>query len=97
MHLDNADQPIPQHHVTSFRTDQLLELFEEAPDDHADWGDVVDMEEKFYKTEDEDESSSSSDFGDTDASGKSKDSIKGILKGKKKSSKNRRKQVSVRT
>ena len=59
------------------------------------------MEEKFYKTEDE--ASTTTEDSDTDAtlsdSGKSKDSLRGILKGKKKNqkkSKNRRKQVSVR-
>ena len=41
-----------------FRTDTLLEIFEDAPDDNANWGEVVDTEKKFYDTS---SSSSSSD------------------------------------
>ena len=41
-----------------FRTDTLLEIFEDAPDDNANWGEVVDTEKKFYNTS---SSSSSSD------------------------------------
>ena len=66
-----------------------MELFEEAPDDHADWGEIVDMEEKFYKSEDEFMTSSS------DSESESEGKIKGILK-KSKESKNRKKQVMVR-
>ena len=33
-----------------FRTDTLLEIFEDAPDDNANWGEVVDTEKKFYNT-----------------------------------------------
>ena len=43
-----------------FRTDQLLELFEDAPDDTANWGEAIDTQEKLYKSS-SDESSSESD------------------------------------
>ena len=33
-----------------FRTDTLLEIFEDAPDDNANWGEIVDTEKKFYDT-----------------------------------------------
>ena len=45
----------------NFRTDTLLEIFEDAPDDNANWGKVVDTEKKFYNTSTESASSSSSD------------------------------------
>ena len=44
-----------------FRTDTLLEIFEDAPDDNANWGEVVDTEKKFYDTSSSASSSSSSD------------------------------------
>ena len=44
-----------------FRTDTLLEIFEDAPDDNANWGEVVDTEKKFYNTSTSEGSSSSSD------------------------------------
>ena len=44
-----------------FRTDTLLEIFEDAPDDNANWGEVVDTEKKFYNTSTSASSSDSSD------------------------------------
>ncbi len=41
------------------KTDSLLEMFENAPDDNANWGNVVSTEDKLYKT--------SSDSSDTEA------------------------------
>ncbi len=35
---------------TSIRTDQLLELFEEAPNEGDAWGATIDAEEKVYTT-----------------------------------------------
>ena len=35
------------------RTSQLLENFEEAPDDDANWGEIVDSKKKFYETSEE--------------------------------------------
>ena len=42
------------------RTNQLLEIFEESPDDDANWGETIDMAKKLYETE----SSSSSSSGE---------------------------------
>ena len=36
-------------------------MFEDAPDDNANWGEVIDTEKKFYKTSTDSDSSSSSD------------------------------------
>jgi hypothetical protein len=38
-----------------------LEIFEDAPDDNANWGEVVDTEKKFYNTSSSANSSDSSD------------------------------------
>ena len=46
-----------------FRTDTLLEIFEDAPDDNANWGEVVDTEKKFYNTSTSESSSSSDENG----------------------------------
>jgi hypothetical protein len=45
-----------------------LELFEDAPDDTANWGEAVSTEKKLYKTS----SSDSDDNTSTDGDGKSK-------------------------
>ena len=43
------------------RTEQLLELFEEAPDDGANWGKTVDVDKEGTKTTSSSSSSSSED------------------------------------
>ena len=45
----------------NFRTDTLLEIFEDAPDDNANWGEVVDTDKKFYHTSSSSAGASSSD------------------------------------
>lgn len=46
------------------RTDHLLEMFEDAPDDNANWGEVVETGKKYYKTASDASSSSSDDEDD---------------------------------
>ena len=53
-----------------FRTDTLLEIFEDAPDDNANWGEVVDTEKKFYNT-----STSESSSGSSDENGKKENNL----------------------
>jgi len=43
------------------KTDQLLELFEEAPDDQAAWGQTFEANEKLYNTDTTSEESSDED------------------------------------
>ena len=47
--------------IFHFRTDHLLEMFEDAPDDNANWGRSVATDKKFYNTDDDSSSDSSSD------------------------------------
>ncbi len=42
------------------RTDQLLELFEDAPNEQDAWGATVDAQEKLYSTDSDDSDTSSS-------------------------------------
>lgn len=65
----------------SLRTDQLLELFEEAPDDQANWGEVIDMDKKLYET---------------DSSSDSDDDVEKELSKKRKQNRPKRKSLRVR-
>ena len=47
-----------------------MEIFEDAPDDNANWGEVVDTEKKFYDT-----SSSSSSSNSSDENGKKENNL----------------------
>jgi hypothetical protein len=40
-----------------YRTEHILERFEDAPDDHANWGKAIRMDQKLYKTESDEDSS----------------------------------------
>ena len=39
-----------------------MERFEDAPDDHANWGKAIRMDQKLYKTESDDDSSENEDL-----------------------------------
>ena len=47
------------NNISHFRTDHLLEMFEDAPDDNANWGRSVATDKKFYNTDDSTSDSSS--------------------------------------
>ena len=47
-----------------------MEIFEDAPDDNANWGEVVDTEKKFYNT-----STSESSSGSSDENGKKENNL----------------------
>ena len=48
-----------QQLILKNRTDSLLEYYEDAPDDDANWGNIISTEKKLYKTESDSDSSDS--------------------------------------
>ena len=74
--------------IYHFRTDQLLEMFEDAPDDDANWGRSVATDEKFYNTDSSTNSSSDEVFQKIkkDAKDDKKSKKKKVRKSKEKES-----------